>query len=311
MRYRLILSRAVLAALLVTAWAGVASAQSGRLFGTVADEDGKPIKGATVTVQNPNATPSTFKATTDDKGRWAMLGLRSGGWAYMVEAPGYETTGGQVRVEGIGNPRPINTKMKKAAGMAGLAANAKDLQADLAAADQKYNAKQWDEAIAAYKAILEKAPALHVINLQIAQCYRNKKDYDDAIAAYNELLKADPNNDKAKIGIGMTELEKGDMAAAEKTLTEAAQGVSASKELLYSLAEVKFAKGETDEAATWYQKAADLDPAWGKPWFKLGLVALNKGDKAQATQMMQKVIDVDPTSPEAAQAKAVIAQLQQ
>ena len=72
----------------------------------------------------------------------------------------------------------------------GLAA--KDLQADLAAADQLYNAQQWDDAIAAYRAIMTKAPSLSVINLQIAAAYRNKKDYDSAIAAYNELLKADP-----------------------------------------------------------------------------------------------------------------------
>ena len=70
---------------------------------------------------------------------------------------------------------------------------------------------KYDEAIAAYQAILAKAPALTVINLQIAAAYRNKKDYDSAIAAYNELLKTDPNNDKAKIGIGMTNLEKGDL----------------------------------------------------------------------------------------------------
>ena len=82
-----------------------------------------------------------------------------------------------------------------------------------------YNAQKWDEAIAAYRAIMTKAPSLSVINLQIAAAYRNKKDYDSAIAAYNELLKIDPNNDKAKIGIGMTNLEKGDLDAAEETLT--------------------------------------------------------------------------------------------
>ena len=71
---------------------------------------------------------------------------------------------------------------------------------------------------------MAKAPALSVINLQIAAAYRNKKDYDNAIAAYNELLKADPNNDKANVGIGMTNLEKGDFAAAEETLTEGRRG---------------------------------------------------------------------------------------
>ena len=51
-------------------------------------------------------------------------------------------------------------------------------------------------------------------------------------------------------------------------------------------------------------------PDWGKPIFKLGLVALNKGDKdGDHRRCSEKVIAVDPTSPEAAQAKAVIEQL--
>ena len=40
---------------------------------------------------------------------------------------------------------------------------------------------------------MAKAPALSVINLQIAAAYRNKKEYDNAIAAYNDLLKVDPD----------------------------------------------------------------------------------------------------------------------
>jgi tetratricopeptide (TPR) repeat protein len=186
---------------------------------------------------------------------------------------------------------------------------AKDLQADLQNADTLYNAQKYDESIAAYRQIMAKAPALSVINLQIAAAYRNKKEYDNAIAAYNDLLKVDPNNDKAIVGLGMTNLEKGDLKAAEDTLTKAAQGPKATREVFYNLGEVKFSKGQTDEAATWYQKASDLDPSWGKPIFKLALVQLNKGDKDATIKMLEKVISADPTSPEAAQAKTVIEQL--
>ena len=186
---------------------------------------------------------------------------------------------------------------------------AKDLQADLANADQLYNAQKYDDAITAYRAIIAKAPALSVINLQIAAAYRNQKQYDSAIAAYNDLLKVDPNNDKAIVGLGMTNLEKGDLKAAEDTLTKAAENPKATREVFYNLGEVKFSKGETDEAAKWYQRAVDMDPAWGKPLFKLALVQLNKGDKDGTIKAMEKVISADPTSQEAAQAKTVIEQL--
>jgi len=304
----------VLTAVLFVALAGVASAQTGRVGGTVKDDAGQPIKGATITAENPNASPSSFTATTDDKGRFSIIGLRSGQWTFTAQAPGFAPESGKANIQTIGTPNPPMTfTLRKGSGGASAGAlggmAAKDLQAELAAADQLFNAQKWDEAVAAYRAIMTKAPSLSVINLQIAAAYRNKKDYDAALAAYNELLKADPNNDKAIVGIGMTNLEKGDLKAAEDTLTKAAQSPKPTREVFYNLGEVKFAKGATDEAATWYQKAVDLDPSWGKPLFKLALVQLNKGDKDATIKALEKVIAADPTSQEATQAKAVIEQL--
>lgn len=304
---------AILAMALAFAVAATASAQTGRIGGTVKDEAGQPIKGASITAENPNASPSSFTATTDDKGRFAIIGLRTGQWTFMAQAPGFERDGLRMDIRTVGTPNPpIEFKLKKAtAPPAGALGNVapRDLQQDLQAADSLYNAQQWDQAIAAYRAILARTPALTVINLQIAAAYRNKRDYDDAIATYNELLKSDPNNDRAKIGVGMTNLEKGDYAAAEATLTQAAQGLNPTREVYYNLGEVKFAKGDVAEASRWYDKAVALDPTWAKPLLKLALLQLNKGDKAATITALERVITVDPTSPEATQAKAVIEQL--
>jgi Flp pilus assembly protein TadD len=314
MRQRLYLSSCVLAALFVVALAGSAVAQTGRVGGVVKDEAGNPIKGATVTADNPGASPSSFTATTDDKGRFSIIGLKSGQWSFSAQAPGFGPEAGKLQVSTIGAPNPPLTFTMKKGGAAGPSSAlggtaAKDLQADLQNADALFNAAKYDESIAAYRQIMVKAPALSVINLQIAAAYRNKKEYDNAIAAYNDLLKVDPANEKAIVGVGMTNLEKGDLKAAEDTLTKAAQGPKPTREVFYNLGEVKFSKGQTDEAATWYQKAVDLDPTWGKPIFKLALVQLNKGDKDATIKMLEKVISADPTSQEAAQAKTVIEQL--
>jgi tetratricopeptide (TPR) repeat protein len=314
MRHRLHMVRGLIAAMAVAAFAVTASAQTGRVGGQVKDEAGQPIKGATVTAENPNASPSSFTATTDGKGRFSIIGLRTGSWTFTAQAPGFSPEAGKLNVQTIGAPNPpLAFTLRKGGGAAPTGAlggmAAKDLQAELGAADALYNAQKWDESIAAYRAIMTKAPSLTVINLQIAAAYRNKKDYDSALAAYNELLKADPNNDKAKIGIGMTNLEKGDIDAAEKTLQAAAQSTNATREVFYNLGEVEFAKGKTDEAVAAYNRAVQMDPRWGKPVFALGKVALNKGDTKGAIDAFNKVIEVDPSSPEAAQAKAVVEQL--
>ncbi len=308
---KLLTAFAIVAALIASALP--AAAQTGRVGGTVRDGQGQPIKGATVTAENPQASPSTFTATTDDKGRYSIIGLRSGTWKITATAPGFAPGGGSLPVRTIGAPNPpVDIVLAPGAtGPAGALAgvNTKELQGELQKAEDLMNQQQYDAAIAAYQALLTKTPALTMINMQIGRAHRMKKDYDSALAAYKKILETEPTNERAKIEIGMTNLEKGDFAAAETTLSEAAQGMSASREVFYNLGEVKFAKGETDEAMKWYQRAVDTDPNWGKPLFKIGLGHLQKADTKNAIATMEKVIAVDPNSPEATQAKALIEQL--
>jgi len=311
MRESLKLSLAALVVVLLGALP--AMAQTGRIGGLVRDDKGQPLKGATVVAENPAASPPSFTATTDDKGRFSIIGLRAGNWKLTASAPGFQPSVGQVPIRTIGQPNPPVefTLAPGAPGAAGALAgvNTKELQGELAAAEAKMNANDFDGAIAAYQAMLVKVPALSMLHLQIGRAQRMKKDYNGALESYQKLLAADPNNERAKVEIGMTNLEKGDLPAADAALSEAAQNMSAGREVFYNLGEVKFAKGETDEAMKWYQRAVDVDANWAKPYFKLGLGKLQKADMPGALQMMEKVIAVEPTSAEAAQAKALIEQL--
>src|SRR5437899_12386375 len=133
MRHGLHPIRGVLVAVCLAALAGSAIAQTGRVGGTVKDEGGQPIKGATVTADNPNASPNSFTATTDDKGRFSIIGLRSGTWSFTAQAPGFAPESGRLNVQTIGAPNPpLTFTLKKGAGgpasaLGGMAA--KDLQA--------------------------------------------------------------------------------------------------------------------------------------------------------------------------------------
>jgi Flp pilus assembly protein TadD len=299
---------ACFAALIVVSGGGSAWAQTGRVGGLVRDERGQPIKGATVIAENESIGQS-FTATTDEKGRFNMLGLRAGTWRFVAQAPGFSPEAGLGNIR-TGRPNaPITFGLKKT-GNANFGAlggiPARDLQSDLAAADALFNQQKWDESIAAYRAIVARAPALSVVDLQIAAAYRNKKDFAAAIAAYNDLLKIDPTNEKAQVGVGAANMERGDLVAAERALESAAASPAAGREVLYTLGDVMLARGDAAEAARWYRKAADADPTWGKPLYKLGLYALNNGQPAEAEKLMDQVLAVDPVSPEAALAKATL-----
>ncbi len=290
-----------------------AAAQTGRIGGTVKDTNGQPIKGATVTAENPSSAPSSFTATTDDRGRYSMIGLKAGSWKVTASAPGFQASGGNVPIKTIGAPMPPVdfTLAPGASGPASALAgvNAKELQGELAKADAMVTAKDYAGAITIYEGMVAKVPALTALYLQIGGLQRQQKQYDQAIATYKKVPEGDSNSDKAKIEIGMTLLEKNDLAGAEAALLPMAQTTSANKEVFYNLGEVKFAKGETEEAVKYYQRASDIDPNWGKPLFKLGLAKLQKADTAGTLEIMNKLIQVDPNSPEAAQAKGLIEQL--
>ena len=303
--------RGAFVALILTTIAASAAAQGSRVVGIVKDEAGQPIKGATLSLENPDAIPRSFTATSDDRGRFAIIGLKSGDWSIVAQAPGFIADAGRVQVRVSAAATPTFTLRRAPQPPPSALGNigAKDLQAELRAADQQYSAQQWDQAIASYKAILAKAPALSFINLQIGAAYRGKKDYDGAVVAYNDMLKADPSSDKARAELGLTYMEKGDLGAAKNTLVQAAQAPTASKELLYSLGEVEAARGNAADAMKWYQKASTSDPNWGKPLLQMGRTSLKNGDRAGAAAMLERVVTVDPSSSEAAQARSMIEQL--
>src|SRR2546428_14150942 len=92
------------AALIAVTVASQAAAQPGRVGGIVKDDKGDAIKGATITAEN-QSVGSTFTATTDDKGRFTIIGLRGGDWRFIAQAPGFAAEGGSMSVRS-GSPNP-------------------------------------------------------------------------------------------------------------------------------------------------------------------------------------------------------------
>src|SRR5438034_441352 len=119
MRHRHYFLRGVMVALAFAALGASAAAQTGRAGGTVKDETGQPIKDATITAENPNASPSSFTATTDDKGRFSIIGLARGQWTFTAQAPGFAPEAGKMPISTIGAPNPPLTFTLKRGGSPG------------------------------------------------------------------------------------------------------------------------------------------------------------------------------------------------
>jgi tetratricopeptide (TPR) repeat protein len=194
----------------------------GRLTGSVKTLTGQPIKAATIRAVNPTAIPSEFTATSDQRGEWAILGIRGGLWEVTASVPGFESSTVAVSTTlSMNNPKVqfvlVGTPVKGA--MDGV--DTKQLQAMLSAAESLMAQEKWDEAAAEYRNILAMAPALDTVNLALGRALLLKKDYAGASAAFGDVLKNDARNQKALVGLGRTQYEQGNRAAAIATLEQA------------------------------------------------------------------------------------------
>src|SRR5579871_272247 len=106
-------ARVAFAAVLVALLAASANAQTGRVVGIVKDETGQPIKGATLLLENPDASPRNFTATSDDHGRFAVIGLRAGDWSIVAQAPGFESEVARLNVR-VSTPAAPSLTMRRA-----------------------------------------------------------------------------------------------------------------------------------------------------------------------------------------------------
>jgi hypothetical protein len=184
-----------------------ASAQSARAFGVVRDTDGKPIKGASVRASNPEAYPPQVVSTSDDKGRWAMLGLRIGAYSFVVEAPGFLPVQASANVRTAAAPPLVFTMARDPGPVPG--ALPPNIQAQLTAANMLRDQGRLDQALSAYQDIRAKNPKLTAVNLVIGNMYRTRAAQEAdpqarrallerAIASYTDLLNADADHDGAK-----------------------------------------------------------------------------------------------------------------
>ena len=185
-------------------------AQTARAIGTVKDMTGKPIKGAIVRALNPDAYPGDLTSATDDKGRFAMIGLRTGTWRFVVEAPGFLRLDVQAPVR-VANSAPMQFALAKDPGPVPNALE-RNVQQRLQEAATLRDAGHLDQALAAYQDIYAKNPRLTSVNLVMADVYQRKAVQatdvpgrqamlDRAVDAYNEVLKNDASNESARAGV--------------------------------------------------------------------------------------------------------------
>ena len=182
----------------------VSTAAQGIVRGTVRGMDGTGIPGAAVTAEHSSSI-TTLTVTTDDSGRFSIVHLNRGEWRFVVEAAGFEAVQGlaniasaEVTLQFKMETDPFNVPPKTGV-LAGV--TSRGVLESLEVAEELFDLGEYDAAIDAYRSILERAPALTSLDLQIGHAFREKSEPEQALAAYRRVLDADPSNLAARAAI--------------------------------------------------------------------------------------------------------------
>jgi hypothetical protein len=197
--------RSAIAIALLLSLPHLAGAQVVRIVGSVKDDAGRPIKGATIVAGNSDHSPSTLTASSDDKGRFGIIGMRRGIWTFTIQAPGFETVQLSREIAAMRPNAPVDVKMQKGAAppppppLAGVRGS--DVLLQIEQAESRAAAGDLDAAVAAYEELLTRIPALTTVHLRVGELYERKPDVERALAAYRRLATLEPDNAAARAAI--------------------------------------------------------------------------------------------------------------
>ena len=162
------------AALLVLMGISHAQAQVIRVAGTIRDDDGRPVRGAAITAENPDHTPPRLTTTSNDKGEFGFIGIRRGVWTMNVEAPGFERL--QLRRPvGTGRQQSIEVRLARTATPVALPLDglkAGEIQQRIERAEALAASGDLDGAIVAWRDVLARVPALSSVHLRLGALLR-------------------------------------------------------------------------------------------------------------------------------------------
>lgn len=302
----LFLALAVTLPLLAQTWRG-----RGRAQGRVMAPDGNGVEGAKVFLTWRDTGEGPEALTTDERGRWAILGLAGGTWNVRIEAEGFMVENGTVQVSGVqgGPSKPINVTL------APEPVQGPDVLGMVQEGNELLSAQKFPEARAKYEeALAELEPENHPpILLGVARTYFQEENAEQALATLDRALEIEPGNvDALKLAIQMLSISGQDDKAREY-MARLPEGETVKLDPNVSLNRgiEAFNAGDLDTAFGHFETVVAENPELADGYYYRGLVHLQRGESEQALADFNKMLEIDPDHAEAETARQFITYLEQ
>jgi tetratricopeptide (TPR) repeat protein len=264
-----------------------------KITGTVKSVDGKPIKDARI-ILIFSEDQSKFELKTDNKGRWSKVDIRPGQWTIGFMADGYEPQNINITLSAIKRNPPVDIKLNPIP------------KSPLTDADALYKEGKYKEALTEYQRVQSKNHALHQVNEKIGLCFYRLKDYDNAIKAFKFMLEKEPNAKISLINLCAINFEQGKLEEGMKYLSQLGEENIKDHTIFYNIGIILFNNNKMDMAIDYLKKSINLNPKYLKGYYQLAMAYMNKGEIESAKKNLQKIMELDPESEQAAQAKEIL-----
>lgn len=285
-------------------------AAEGRLSGTVVDESGQPIPGASVTVTTSSLATVNLALTSDEAGRWST-DVPNSSWTYSirVQRDGFAPSQTQMKPNGTKETKvdltlhppivpPAPPAPKVDPGVASYNEGVDLIQkGDKAEAEKKF-----DSAVAA-------KPDLASAWKVLSQLSYERKDYAKALASGRKLVELDPK-DNDLYGILMDSAQKtGDTKSALAYKQKFVEANADNPEVNYNSGVESYTASDYASAAASFNKAVSLKPDMANAYFWLGMSEYNLKRYSPARTHFQKYLELAPKGDQAQTSREMLAAL--
>ncbi len=284
--------------------------------GKVVDQDGNGVPDVRIVFDFTGETRVKIskEVTTDKKGGYVRAGLTAGPYKITFTKEGYRT---HIREMGVSlggfseieptlmeklPPTPEPVAAPAAAPGAAPAALPADATAKIkeayAKASDAAKAGQTEDAIAAYKELIELAPKLGAAHYNLAVVYEGQKDWKAAEAELEATTELEPSQSDAFIALSAVRELDGRGDDAVDGLLKAAPAFAQDAKFQYALGVTCVNTGRNAEAADAFSKVVSLDPTNVEVHYWLGTLAVGKNDVPDAVAELEKYVALQGQDPQ-------------
>ena len=315
-------------------------AQVGNIRGKVTDEEGKPVKDVLIRIESMQSG-GKYQVKTKKDGTYFHGGIRlQGSYRVIAQKKGYRSDGTQGIRPGFEpfDPRgkvdfvlvpgksdkvafELTEEEKQKIRQEKEEQEKREMLATAVRQDynegvEYFNAGQYELAVKAFEAALQKDDQQPGLWSNLALTYFNLKQIDKAIENYQKAISIAPDDPSLYKGLGDAYSEIKDYEKAKEAYEQSA-GLAGDLDpteaagSYYNMGITFINNGRTKDAAEALKKAVEADPSHAEAHYQLGISLLSLSRIEEAIAHLKEYVELKPQGGNAEIAQQLVEQLQQ